>query len=179
MLSVGVYSSEFIWEACTLTSCSGYRFFLSFNQPQSLNNVGKGFRALASHIGKLFVLAFSYICLKVWFGIFDRSEGLAGEHTGGEVHNSACLVGGDGGTVFHGQDMAADGVDSLDKEREVIFVIDTFSNDAGAGADGIAEDLFTGCRYVTVADFIQNGAVIGGNEILVVVYLFREGCNIE
>ena len=70
-------------------------------------------------------------------------------------------------------------MNSLDKEREFIFVVDTFSNDAGAGADGIPEDIFTGCRYVAVADLIQNSAVIGGNEILVVVYLFREVCNIE
>lgn len=157
----------------------GTGFFSSFNHSQSLNNVGKGFRALAAHIGKLFVLAFSYICLKIWSGIFYRCEGLTCEHTGGEVHHTACLVGGDGGTVFHGQDMAADGVNSLDKEREFIFVVDTFSNDAGAGADGIPEDIFTGCRYVAVADLIQNSAVIGGNEILVVVYLFREVCNIE
>ena len=141
----------------------GTGFFSSFNHSQSLNNVGKGFRALAAHIGKLFVLAFSYICLKIWSGIFYRCEGLTCEHTGGEVHHTACLVGGDGGTVFHGQDMAADGVNSLDKEREFIFVVDTFSNDAGAGADGIPEDIFTGCRYVAVADLIQNSAVIGGN----------------
>ena len=154
-------------------------FFLFLNHPKILNNVSKGFRTLAAHIGKLFVLAFAYICLKIWFGIFYRCEGLTCEHTGGEVHHTACLVGGDGCTVFHGQDMAADGMDSFDKERKVIFVVDTFSNDAGAGADGIPEDIFTGCRYVAVADFIQNGAVIGGNEILVVVYFFREGCNIE
>ena len=122
----------------------GTGFFLSFDQLQSLNDVGKGFRALASHIGKLLVLAFAYICLKVGFGIFYRCKGLAGEHTGGEVHHTACLVGGDGGTVFHGQDVTAYGMDSLDEEREVIFVIDTFSYDAGAGADGIPEDIFTG-----------------------------------
>ena len=134
---------------------------------------------MAAHIGKLLVLAFAYICLKVGFGIFYRCKGQAGEHTGGEVHHTACLFGGDGGTVFHRQDVTAYGMDSLDEEREVIFVIDTFSYDAGAGADGIPEDIFTGCRYVAVADFIQDGAVIGGNEILVVVYLFREGCYIE
>ena len=69
-------------------------FFLYFNQPQSLNNVGKGFRALAANIGKLLVLAFSNICLEVWFGIFYRCKGLADEHTEGEVHHTACLVGG-------------------------------------------------------------------------------------
>ena len=134
---------------------------------------------MATHIGKLFVLAFSYICLKVWFGVFYRCEVLAREHTGGEVHHMACLIGGDGGTVFHRQDMTADGMDSLDKKRKVILVVDTFSYDAGTGADGIAEDIFAGCCYVAVADLIQNSAVIGGNQILVVVYLFREGCNIE
>ena len=124
-------------------------------------------------------MAFAYICLKVWFGIFYMCEGLACEHTGSEVHYTACLVGGDGGIVFHGKDMAADGVNSFDKEREIILVVDTFSYDAGTGTDGIPEDIFTGCSYVTVADFIHNGAVIGGSEILVIVYLFREGCDIE
>lgn len=71
-------------------------FFLSFNHPQNLNNVGEGFRVLAAHIGKLLVLAFAYICLKVGFGIFYRCEGMADEYTGGEVHHTACLVGGDG-----------------------------------------------------------------------------------
>ena len=45
-------------------------FFLSFNHSQSLNDVGKGFRALATHIGELFVLAFAYVCLRVKVGIF-------------------------------------------------------------------------------------------------------------
>ena len=67
-------------------------FFLSFNHPQSLNNVGEGFRVLAAHIGKLLVLAFAYICLKVGFGIFYGSEGLAGEHTscGNSGKNGFC-----------------------------------------------------------------------------------------
>ncbi len=75
--------------------------------------------------------------------------------------------------------MAADGMDSFDEKREVIFIIDTLAYDTSAGTDGITENIFSGCGYVTVANFVQNCTVVGGNQILVIVNLFREGCHIK
>ena len=75
--------------------------------------------------------------------------------------------------------MTTNRVDSFDKKRKVIFIIDILSDDAGTGTDGITKDIFSGCGYVTIADFIQNSTVVGRNQIMIIINLFREGCYIK
>ena len=96
---------------------------------------------------------------------------MPGKHTGGQIHHAACLLCSYGGTIFHGQYMTTDRSDTFDKKREVIFIINTLADDAGTGTDSITKDIFTGCGYVTIADFIQNSTVVGRNQILIIINL--------